>query len=139
MSLNALENSVRPVILLAEDDPDQSDMLREVLEDEGYRVETAFSGDAAMHKLEQCSYDLIILDIRMPGLDGSGVLKACRNLKHRKAAPIIVVSAFASASELKQYRAEGAAASLAKPYAIDELLSTAAALVSKSGPAGQTP
>ena len=139
MSANILGISGQPAILLAEDDPDQSDMLREVLEDEGYRVETAFSGDAALHKLEQHTYALIILDIRMPGLDGSGVLKACRKMEHRKTAPIIVVSAFASGTELQQYRAEGAAASLAKPYAIEELLSIIASLASKNGAERRTP
>ena len=43
----------QPSLLLAEDDPDQSDMLREILEDEGYRVDAVFSGDMALRNLKR--------------------------------------------------------------------------------------
>jgi DNA-binding response OmpR family regulator len=119
----------QPTILIAEDDPDQSDMLRETLQEEGYTVETAFSGDVAYRKLLERHYDLVILDIRMPGLDGATVLKAYR-LKHKlEEAPVLIVSAFATEPDVKRYRAAGANACLSKPYSIDELLSVVAFLI----------
>src|SRR3569623_180185 len=99
-----LSSNGKPVILLVEDDPDQSDMLREALEDEGYRVETAFSGDVALRKLFQHEYALVLLDIRMPGLDGVTVLKRYRKEKIGNHAPVIVVSAFATDADLITYR-----------------------------------
>ena len=121
-----------PVLLIAEDDPDQSDMLRDTLQDEGYVVETAFSGDVAYRKLLEHKYDLVVLDIRMPGLNGGTVLKAFR-LKHSKSeTPVLVVSAFATESDMRRYRADGANACLAKPYNIEELL----ALVGNLAPKG---
>jgi len=117
-----LNQDTQRVALIAEDDPDQSDMLRETLQDEGYRVDAAFSGDVAYQKLLNHSYDLVILDIRMPGLNGGTVLKALRLKKDKTQLPVIVVSAFATESDMQRYRADGANACLSKPYEIDELL-----------------
>jgi DNA-binding response OmpR family regulator len=117
-------------ILLAEDDPDQSDMLRDVLQDEGYAVDTAFSGDVAYRKLLNHQYHLVILDIRMPGLNGGTVLKALRLKKSKAEAPVIVVSAFATEEDMARYRADGANAAIAKPYEMNELLQLVAQLTS---------
>lgn len=111
-----------PVILVAEDDPDQSDSLREVLESEGYGVETVFSGDMALQRLTSRSYSAAIMDGRMPGLHGGTVLKAC-HVKHPQiCTPIIMVSAFASPHDLAQYKIDGAAASFTKPLNIVDVL-----------------
>ena len=129
MHTDALNSSTKPIILLGEDDPDQSDMLREILELEGYGVETAFSGDVALRKLSQRRYDLAILDIHMPGLDGVAVLKWSREHPEAKKVAVIMVSAFANQQEMQRYRAEGAAACFAKPYAMDDLLAVIAEVV----------
>lgn len=118
-----------PIILLAEDDPDQSDMLKDTLQDEGYVVETAFSGDVAYQKLLDYTYALIILDIRMPGLNGGTVLKALRLKKSKSEAPVIIVSAFATEADMERYRVDGANASLSKPYDIEELLALVASFI----------
>ncbi|HYG75030.1 MAG TPA: response regulator [Planctomycetota bacterium] len=131
MQIDPLFTDTRPAILLAEDDPDQSDMLREALEDEGYRVEAAFSGDVADRKLVDRRFDLVILDIRMPGLHGEAVMKAFRSRKNGKATPVIIVSAFASAADMERYQATGATASFAKPYSLDELLACIARLTER--------
>lgn len=115
-----IERPVKPVVLIAEDDPDQSDMLREILLDEGYAVETAFSGDVAIRKMLRQPYALVILDIRMPGIDGTQVLRQFR--RENPNAPVVIVSAFATQADMERYKSYGANASLAKPYDIDELL-----------------
>ena len=119
----------KPTILLAEDDPDQSDMLKETLEDEGYAVDTAFSGEAAFHKLLHHDYQLAIMDVRMPGMSGLDVLKQLRLRENGHHLPVVMVSAFATAADLKRYRAQGADAVFAKPYNLDQLLQTIAELV----------
>jgi CheY-like chemotaxis protein len=126
-----LDLQSRPTVLLAEDDPDQSDMLREVLEDEGYHVETAFSGDVAYQKLLDKKYDLIMLDIRMPGLNGGTVLKALRQRNLSPHVPVIVVTAFATEPDMLRYHADGADACVSKPYDMSELV----ALVERLAPA----
>lgn len=122
MRINAFTKSSGPNILIAEDDPDQSDMLRDVLEQEGYGVETAFNGDTAYAKLLDHDYDLVILDNRMPGFNGGTILKAYRARNTIPRIPIIVVSAFATETDMRRYREDGADASLAKPYEMHELL-----------------
>jgi DNA-binding response OmpR family regulator len=132
---DALSINGRPTVLIAEDDPDQSDMLRDVLEEEGYHVDTAFSGDTALRKLFHHDYCVILLDIRMPGLDGITVLQRYRKEKIGAQAAVVIVSAFATDAELGTYRKAGANAAYAKPYDLNQLLATIAELVSvKEGP-----
>jgi DNA-binding response OmpR family regulator len=123
-----LRTASQPTVLLAEDDPDQSDSLRETLEDEGYAVETAFSGDTALQKLLARKYDVVILDVRMPGLDGATVLRQLRQCPEKAGLPVVLVSAFASEADMQRYRAQGANASFAKPFDVKELLVTIATL-----------
>ncbi len=130
---DALETLTQPAVLIAEDDPDQSDMLRDVLQDEGYVVDTAFSGDVAYTKLLDHKYELLILDIRMPGMNGGTVLKALRMKKAAPRIPVIVVSAFATDSDMQRYHADGADACLAKPYDISELMALVGRLAPKGG------
>jgi CheY-like chemotaxis protein len=125
MHIEFIDQHTRPTVLLAEDDPDQSDMLRDALQDGGYMVDCAFSGDIAYQKLLAHQYDLIIMDIRMPGLNGGTVLKAFRKLRPEEPrTPVIVVSAFATGADIARYKADGADASFAKPYSLDELLNS---------------
>lgn len=129
MKQDPLTRSIKPRVLLAEDDPDQSEMLCETLEDEGYTVDTAFSGDAAFGKLLHNQYDLIILDIRMPGIDGGTVLRQFRKVEIGLHVPVIVVSAFATEADVKRYKELGANASFSKPYEMDTLLAAVASFV----------
>ena len=115
-------NPIGPTVLIAEDDPDQSDMLKDTLEQEGYNVETVFDGDNAYAKLLEHDYELVILDIRMPGLNGASVLRAYRAHHKARHVPIVIVSAFATEEDMRSYRKDGADASLAKPYEMHELL-----------------
>jgi two-component system, NtrC family, response regulator HydG len=62
-------------ILIVDDDEQILDMLGELLEEEGYTVAKALSGEAALGILDEGGYDLVISDVRMPGMDGFEVLK----------------------------------------------------------------
>lgn len=129
----------KPAILLAEDDPDQSDALREVLESEGYAVETVFSGDVALRRLSSNSFTAAIMDARMPGLHGGTVLKVCRVRDPQICTPIIMVSAFASPRDLDQYKKDGAVASFTKPLEMSEILKCVRQLVDKPGDNSEKP
>jgi len=138
MKQDPLTRSTKPRVLLAEDDPDQSEMLSETLEDEGYTVDTAFSGDAAFGKLQHNHYDLIILDIRMPGIDGTKVLRQFRKLERGYHVPVIIVSAFATEADVKRYKELGADTSFSKPYEMDQLLASVSSFVPSSKTNGRS-
>jgi len=109
-------------ILVAEDEPDQLAMVCESLVDEGYHVLIATRGDEALRILDATPVDLVILDVRMPGMEGGQVLRTIRQSHKVSGVGVIVVSAFATPGEMYGYRQRGADACLSKPFLFDELL-----------------
>jgi CheY-like chemotaxis protein len=79
-------------ILLIDDDPFVTTLYRTCLSNEGYRVETANSGESALEKLNSTIPDLIVLDLNMPGLNGVDVLKQVRTRPDTTDCPVIVLS-----------------------------------------------
>jgi len=79
-----------PHLLLADDDPELSLMLKEYLEGNGFRVETVPDGRAALKRALEENFDLIILDVMMPGLNGLDVL---RDLRAEKVTPVLMLTA----------------------------------------------
>ncbi len=77
-------------LLLADDDPELSEMLKEYLEGNGFRVETVPDGLLALKRALEEDFDLIILDIMMPGRNGLDVL---RELRAEKATPVLMLTA----------------------------------------------
>jgi DNA-binding response OmpR family regulator len=77
-------------ILIADDDRDIVNLLRDILQDEGYKTEGVYSGDAAFNMILNQSYDLIILDIMLPGMDG---FEVCRRVRDKTNVPILFLSA----------------------------------------------
>jgi DNA-binding response OmpR family regulator len=83
-------NFAVPHILLADDDRDLSAMLREYLVRDGYRVDTAEDGNAALKRALDEDFDLIVLDVTMPGMNGFDVLRA---LRAQKVTPVLMLTA----------------------------------------------
>ena len=73
-------------ILVVDDNPEIREIIQVLLGGEGYLVETAGNGVKALEMLSQREYDLIILDIMMPGLDG---YQTCRKMREESNAPIL--------------------------------------------------
>ena len=103
-------------IAVIEDDPVIGDMLQEVLQKEGYRVERAYSGTEAVYLLERCRPDLVLLDLMLPGLSGEELLARMRGI------PVIVVSAKTAVDDKVNLLLNGAADYVTKPFEIRELL-----------------
>ena len=82
-------------ILIAEDNPVNRELLRELLEARGYTVLEACDGEAALHMIEQTHPDLLLLDIGMPVLDGFGVVRKIRENPRMAALPVVAVTAYA--------------------------------------------
>jgi two-component system, chemotaxis family, chemotaxis protein CheY len=106
-------------LLVVEDDESIRDMVEMILDSEGYEVITATDGAAALAVLDQERPDLILLDMRMPGMDGWEFARHYAALAEPRP-PVIVMTA---AQDAARRAAEvGAQGYLAKPFSIDQLL-----------------
>lgn len=77
-------------LLITDDDPAILGLIRAILEPEGFEIAEAHNGIEAVEAVEHSDFDLIILDIMMPEMDG---LEACRRIRQFSAVPIIFLSA----------------------------------------------
>ncbi|MDH3282191.1 MAG: response regulator [Gammaproteobacteria bacterium] len=82
----------KPHVLLVDDDPYLVELMSLILAQAGYRVDTAADGAAACRRVEQHAYDLIILDMQMPVLDGLGFLSWLRG-EQKSQIPVCVLTA----------------------------------------------
>jgi len=116
-------------ILVAEDDESMLDLLERVLTDEGYQVLAARNGNQALALLEAGQFDLMLTDVRMPGPDGSELLRRAmaRNLRQ----PIIMMTAFGNIEAAVRAMRNGAFHYLAKPFDIEDLLAITASAVDR--------
>ncbi|GGP16691.1 response regulator transcription factor [Oceanobacillus neutriphilus] len=105
-------------ILIVEDDLSVSEMIKDYLEKEGYEVTAAFEGEEGMQKFQNNTFDLIILDIMMPKLNGIEVMK---QIRRDSSVPILIVSAKDTDVEKVLGLELGADDYIAKPFAMIEL------------------
>jgi len=106
-------------ILVVDDEPQARRVLRIALVAQGFEVNDARSGEEALEKLHEESPDLILLDLKMPGIGG---LQACREIRSSSEAPIIVVSGKKSRQDRAEAFEAGADQYITKPFGIEELL-----------------
>lgn len=81
-------------VLLVEDDPSVAQMYKLKLELDGYRVDVAPDGEVALEMARRTTPDIVFLDIRLPGLDGLGVLQALRSDPATEPLPVVILSNF---------------------------------------------
>jgi DNA-binding response OmpR family regulator len=113
-------------ILLADDDRDLVDMLRFILQREGYTIVTAFDGEVALRVFKAESPDLIVLDLSMPRLSGFEVLQEIRRASK---VPVIVLTCLGDEDHLVSALERGADDYLAKPFRLRELKARTSALL----------
>ena len=106
-------------ILVAEDERDLNRILTSSLEAEHYSVDSCHSGTEALEYLESAEYDVAVLDIMMPGMDGLTVLKKIRQKKINT--PVILLTARDSIEDRVSGLDAGANDYLVKPFAYEEL------------------
>lgn len=117
-------------VLLAEDDTELCSLMRDFFAQHGLRVDAVHNGrDAARLALED-RFDLVILDVMMPGLDGFEVL---RQIRLRSAIPVIMLTARTSQADRVDGLNSGADDYLPKPFAPDELLARIRAVLRRTG------
>src|SRR5512135_1308983 len=107
-------------ILVVDDEESFLTLLHSTLVQEGYSVETASDGVAAINKLQLRPYDLVLLDVRMPRVDGVEVLKFAKD--HYLDTQVVMLSGVSDIRIAVECMRIGAYTYITKPYAIDELL-----------------
>ncbi|MBI2730429.1 MAG: response regulator transcription factor [Sphingobacteriales bacterium] len=117
-------------VLLVEDEENLQEALKLNLEMEGYEVSSAFDGPSALKALQNEYFDLVILDIMLPEIDGITVLETLR-LQHT-ALPVLILSAKNSSADRVLGLKKGADDYLTKPFNLEELLLRVQKLIDKN-------
>lgn len=111
-------------VLYIEDHPAQRDILAQMLELNGFEVAVASDGVEGVEKTRAWLPDLILMDLRMPRMDGFEAIKIIRSEKETEHIPIIAISAWASAKHKERAIAAGANEHFTKPVDLNRLLTT---------------
>src|SRR5258708_10340877 len=125
-------------LLIVEDERKLARLLQGLLQDENHAVDLAFDGEEAMEFVRSGDYDLILLDVMLPRIDG---LEVCRQIRGKRIqTPILMLTARTSIEDRVAGLDAGADDYLTKPFAFAELLARIRALSRRgSPPSGGTP
>lgn len=116
-------------ILIVDDEPSITEFVSYAMQKEGYLTEIASDGEEALRKIEQQHFDLSILDIMLPGIDG---YELCRRIRTKMSTPILFLSARDTELNKVVGLELGADDYLAKPFGVRELLARTRALLRRS-------
>jgi heavy metal response regulator len=119
-------------ILVIEDEERIADFIQRGLEGAGYQVDTAADGQGGLQKMHELDYDLLILDLMLPDMDGLTVLEKTRNRK--VSPPVLILSARSEVEDRVRGLELGADDYLVKPFAFEELLARVKALLRRGQP-----
>lgn len=106
-------------ILIVDDELSMREFLSILLDREGYRTDMAESAETAIKLMESSSYDLILSDVNMPGLDGLALLKTVKEVSPDTA--VLVITAFSTAEQAVEAMKSGAYDYIAKPFKVEEI------------------
>ncbi len=106
-------------ILLLEDDANLNETITEFLEDEGYEVSSTYDGYEAQDKLYESKFDLLLLDVNTPGIDGFTLLKDAR--ENNVVAPSIFITSLNGVDDLERGFLSGCDDYIRKPFVLKEL------------------
>ncbi len=129
-------------VLVVDDEPAVASVLRAILADDGHRAETAGSGSAALSMLEHGQYDVVITDVKMPGLDGPGLYREVQRRAVERRPAFVFMTGDLLGVETRQFLERAQAPCLAKPFTLDDVrnalwLALAGRAPSPRGLAGQ--
>jgi CheY-like chemotaxis protein len=111
-------------LLVVDDDPDILTLMEEALTFHGYQVSTASGGEDALDQVQASQPDLILLDLRMPGVDGYEVIRRLKSEEATRPIPVIVITASPVDKQRDKVRVlgMGAAQYITKPLSIEALI-----------------
>ena len=114
----------RPRILVVDDESSIRDLLTKTLSLSDYDVDTAPDGGAALERLRLYPYDLLIVDLKMPGIDGLQVIREAKRLKAD--IPVIIITGFSTEYAAIEALNLGVTSYLTKPFRVPQVLAAAA-------------
>ncbi len=116
-------------ILVVDDEPQIRRVMRTTLVARGYVVSTARSGEEALEKVREECFDLVLLDMNMPGIGG---MEACRTIRSQSDVPIVILSIRSAEKEKVEALDAGADDYVTKPFSMQELLARIRAALRRS-------
>lgn len=120
----AVPRAARPRVLVVDDEASIREMLTKALALADYDVETVPDGRTAILRLRVVMYDLLITDLRMPGVDGLAVIREARRI--RADLPVIIITGYSSEASAIEAIDLGVAGYLTKPFRVPKVLAVAA-------------
>jgi len=114
----------RPRVLVVDDEASIRDLLSKTLALAEYEVDLAFDGRTALDRLRTTPYDLLITDLKMPGVDGLTVIREARRLKTDL--PVIIITGFSTEASAIEAVNLGVSGYLTKPFRVPRVLAVAA-------------
>lgn len=111
-----MEQKIR--VLLVDDEVDFINMMQYWLKSKGFEADVLYSGEKVVDQVKSYEYDLMFLDLRLPGVDGLEILSEIR--QYSKALPVIIFSAFGTADSLKEATKLGISGFFAKEKGFEE-------------------
>lgn len=118
-------------ILIVEDDPDINALLAKIMRQQGFEAAQAFSGTEGLLRIERDAFDLVLLDMMLPGMDGSSFIARLRG-DLGSSVPVIVVSAKAGLADKVEALSLGADDYVAKPFEPEEVAARVQAVLRRS-------
>lgn len=122
MALSAIQPHRAITILVVDDCKSMRDVIAFTVSGKGYGCELADSGEAALALARSKSFDLIMTDINMPGMDGFTLTRELRKLKNHKHTPILVLTTECSHDMRQEGRVAGATGWIIKPFDSNKLI-----------------
>jgi DNA-binding response OmpR family regulator len=116
-------------LLIVEDDERIRASMRLALEDEGYDVDEAGSGESALERFTEQAADVVLIDLMLPGMDG---FECCRHLRRTSAVPVIMVTARSDTHDVVAGLEAGADDYVTKPFVAKELAARIRALLRRA-------
>lgn len=108
-------------VLVVDDDATGVETLSNILEIKGYQVEAAYRGMEALKKVERVNFDFVLLDLKLPDINGVEAFRKIKRVKDQ--VKVVIMTAYSLPHLIQEAKKEGVLAVLTKPLNIDELLS----------------
>jgi excisionase family DNA binding protein len=127
----------RPRVLVVDDEQQIRDLVAKTLSTADYDVDTAPDGPSAIDRLKNADYDLLITDLKMPGMDGLSVIREAR--QRSAELPIIIITGFSTEASAIEAINLGVSGYLTKPFRLPRVLAVAARALGEPAPGADAP